>query len=142
MFWAMDAVVIPVVGWIVAQSDSDTVDQVESAVESAQVTGWQVLWAIVVLVVAFPVGRLIQRLVRRSMNGLPNASSIPTIIVDDVARVAKWFVWLIALGIALYILGADVGFLSIAAIVTIGICLILPLRQEVAAAKARGETRI
>lgn len=126
----MDAVVIPVVGWIVAQADSDVIDQVESALESAQVTGWQVFWAIVVLVAAYPMGRIAGRLVRRSLQRLPGEPEIPVLLVQDAARVAKWLVWLVAIGIALAILGADIGWLSIAAIFTIGIG-ILALRPMI-----------
>jgi len=39
-----------------------SVDDVESAVESAQVTGWQVLAAVLVLIAAWPVDRVAQRL--------------------------------------------------------------------------------
>ena len=126
----MDAYVISVVGWIIAQSDSSVVDRVESALESAQVTGWQVFWAIVVLIAAYPAGRLAARLVRRSLTQLPGESGIPILVVQDVARFAKWLVWLLAIGIALAILGADIGWLSVAAVFTIGIG-ILALRPMI-----------
>ena len=126
----MDAMMLPVVGRVVAQADSDTVDQVATTLESAQVTGWQVFWAIVVLVAAFPVGRVAARLVRRTLRRIPNSSSIPPILIEDVGRFAKWFVWLVALGVALAILGAHVGWLSIAAVFTIGIG-ILALRPMI-----------
>ena len=129
MFWTMDAGVISMVGWIVAQSDS-TVDQVESTLESAQVTGWEIFWAVVVLLVAYPAGRLTARAVRGSLRRIPSASHIPEVVAHDVARFAKWFVWLVAAGVALAILGADVGWLTIALIVTLGIA-VLALRPMI-----------
>jgi small-conductance mechanosensitive channel len=126
----MDAHVISVVGWVVAQSDSGVIDQVESALESAQVTGWQVFWAIVVLIAAYPAGRLAARLVRRSLTSLPGEDNVPVLLVQDVSKLTKWMVWLVALGIALAILGVDIGWLTIAIIFTLGVA-ILALRPVI-----------
>jgi small-conductance mechanosensitive channel len=114
---------VPAAGRIVAQSESGLIDQLQAALDSSQITWQQVVGAIVVLVVAYPVGRLASRLIRRSVARLPDAD-IPSIIVDDVARLTKVFIWLVAAGVALAILGADIGWLSIAAIFTIGIAVL------------------
>jgi hypothetical protein len=68
-------------GVILAQTDK--VDEVEGAVESAQVTGWQVLAAVLVLVAAYLVGRLARRLVKRSFR---KSDNVPPALVYDVSR--------------------------------------------------------
>jgi small-conductance mechanosensitive channel len=124
---------------VLAQSDvvaqSGVVDEIESLVNSTHVTGWEVVAAIAVLIIAFPVGHLAARLVRMALKRLPNSANIPPIVFDDVARLARWLVWLVAIGISLSILGASTGWLTIVAVFLIGIAALAlrPMLENTAA---------
>ena len=108
-------------------AQSDVVDQVEGAVQGSQVTGWQVLVAITVLVLAFPLGNIVQRLVRRGFRKVPN---VPAILIDDIGRFAKWFVYLAAAGIALGLVGVNIGWISLIVVVTL-VVSVLALRPTI-----------
>jgi small-conductance mechanosensitive channel len=114
-----------VAGAILAQSD--VVDQVEGAVQSSQVTGWQVLAAIGVLILAFPVGRIVQRIVRRGFRKVPD---VPAILIADIGRFAKWSVYLVAVAVALGLVGVDIGWIALIVVATLVVSL-LALRPTI-----------
>lgn len=117
-------------GGVVAQSKTD---EVESAVASAQqVGGWQIIAAVVVLAVAWPLGRFVQRIVRRGFRKVPD---IPVVIVGDVARAAKWLVYLTAFAVALGLVGLDVGWVAVVTVVVLVVVVlaIRPMMQNTAA---------
>ena len=101
------------VGGILAQP---SVDDVESAVESAQVTGWDVLAAVIVLIAAWPVGRVAQRLVKR---GFRKAPDVPSELVFDVSRGVRSLVYLSAAAIALVLVGVGSSWVAIVIVVVL-----------------------
>ena len=110
-----------------------TTDDIESAVESAQqISGWQVLAAVAVLVAAWPIGRFVQRIVRHVFRKLPD---VPAVIIADVARGAKWLVYLTAFAVALGLVGADVGWVAIVTVVVLVVVVLTvrPMVQNTAA---------
>jgi small-conductance mechanosensitive channel len=114
--------------WFVGVFFSDApVDEVESAVEAAQVSGWQVLAAILVLIVAFPIGHLAQRLMKR---GLSKAPTIPPEIVYDLTRGARFLVYLSAAAIALVILGVGSSWVAIVIVVVL-LVAVLTARPQI-----------
>ena len=112
------------VGEILAQT---SVDDVEGAVESAQVTGWQVLAAVIVLIVAYPVGRLAQRLVKRAFRKTPDVA--PEIIYD-VSRGARYLIYLSAAAIALVLVGVGSSWIAIV-IVAVLLIAVLVARPQI-----------
>jgi small conductance mechanosensitive channel len=112
-------------GVVLAQADK--VDQVEGAVESAQVTGWQVLAAIAVLIVAYPLGRLAQRLVKRAFRKVPN---VPPVLIFDVSRGARSLVWVSAGAIALSLVGIGGSWTAIVLVVVL-LLVVLTKRPQI-----------
>jgi small conductance mechanosensitive channel len=112
-------------GVVLAQADK--VDQVEGAVESAQVTGWQVLAAIAVLIVAYPLGRLAQRLVKRAFRKVPN---VPPVLIFDVSRGARSLVWVSAGAIALSLVGIGGSWIAIVLVVVL-LLVVLTQRPQI-----------
>ena len=106
------------IGRILAQPSPDNV---EGAVESAQVSGWDVLAAVIVLILAYPVGRLAQRLAKRAIRKAPD---VPPEITYDVSRGARYFVYLIAAAIALVLVGVGSSWV---ALVIIAVLLVAAL---------------
>jgi len=102
-----------IVGGILAQP---TVDDVEGAVESAQVTGWQVLAAVLVLIAAWPVGRVAQRLVKRAFRKAPD---VPPELIFDVSRGARYLIYLSAAAIALVLVGVGGSWIAIVIVVVL-----------------------
>jgi small conductance mechanosensitive channel len=118
-------------GMILTQADK--VDDVEGAVESAQVTGWQLLAAVLVLVVAYPVGRLVQRLVKRAFRKGPD---VPQALFGDTSRAARSLVWLSAGAIALSLIGVGSNWIAmvIVVILLLGALTVRPQIQNTSAA--------
>jgi small-conductance mechanosensitive channel len=113
------------VGEMLAQSDK--ADEVESSVEAAQVTGWQILAAVIVLILAYPVGRLAQRLVKRAFRKVPDVA--PEIIYD-VSRGARYLIYLTAAAIALVLIGVGSSWIAIV-IVAILLVAVLTARPQI-----------
>ena len=117
---------------MVSWQSSSTVDDVQNALTSANVTGWDVVAAILVLVASWPVGIFVRRLTRRALKRIPN---LPEEVVNDGARVARWFVFLVALAWALSILGVGVGWVTIIVVVLLvfGVLMLKPMVENTAA---------
>ena len=112
------------VGGILAQP---TVDDVESAVESAQVTGWDVLAAVIVLLAAWPIGRLAQRLVRRTFRKAPE---VPPELVYDASRGARYLIYLMAAALALVLVGVGSNWIAIVIVVVL-LIVVLTARPQI-----------
>jgi len=117
------------VGGVLAQP---SVDDVESSVEAAQVTGWQVLAAVIVLIAAYPVGRFAQRLVKR---GFRKAPDVPPEIIYDVSRGARYLIYLSAAAIALVLVGVGSSWIAIVIVVVllVGVLIARPQIQNTSA---------
>lgn len=114
--------------WFVGGFFADpSVDEVESAVEAAQVSGWQVLAAILVLIVAFPIGHLAQRLMKRAFRRAPTMSPE---LVYDATRGARYLVYLSAAAIALVILGVGSSWVAIVIVVVL-LVAVLTARPQI-----------
>jgi len=87
---------------------------------------------VAVLAVAIPVAHVVGRLVNRWFRRVP---SIPVEIVGDVANGFRWLVFLIAVGIAFSILGLDVAWFALAAlvIIVVGGLVLRPQMENLAA---------
>jgi small conductance mechanosensitive channel len=115
-----------------ALAPANTVDDITNAIQSAETTGWDVVVAIFVMVVAYPLARLARRYGRRVARKIPDA---PKMLVLDVGRLAYWFIWLVAAGVALSALGIGIGWFSIAivAAVVLAILMMRPMIESMAA---------
>lgn len=103
-----------------------SVDDVESSVEAAQVTGWQVLAAVIVLIAAYPLGRLVQRLAKRAFHKAPN---VPPEIVFDVSRGARYLIYLIAAAIALVLVGVGSSWVAIVVVAVLFVAALIARPQ-------------
>jgi small-conductance mechanosensitive channel len=103
---------------VLAQSEDggSLVDDLEEALKQAQISGWDVVAAIAVLAAAIPIGSLVRRAVERALGRF---ETIPTIVSQDVARLARWVVYLLALGVALSVLGVDVAWIALLTVFTL-----------------------
>ena len=107
-------------------------DQLLEALETAEVTGWELLAAVVVLIAALPIGKLVYKLVVRTLRRVPN---VPEVMVADVGRGARWLVYLVALAISLSLLGLGVGWFAIASVfaIVVGVLVLKPQIENSAA---------
>jgi small-conductance mechanosensitive channel len=114
-----------------AQS-SDQLQQLEDAINTAEVSGWDVLAAVVIVVIAYPVGKAVAKATTGAVGRIPN---LPDDLVKDVGRLAKWFTYLIAVAWALSLLGVNVGWVAIvvAVVVVFGFLMARPMVENIAA---------
>jgi small conductance mechanosensitive channel len=114
---------VPISGlwFVVAILAQPSVDDVEGAVESSQVTGWQVLAAVLVLIAAYPIGRLAQRLVKRGFRKAPDVSPE---IVYDVSQGARGLIYLCATAIALVLVGVGSSWIAIVIVVVLFVAVL------------------
>ena len=103
-----------------------------SAVDPAQVTGWDVAGAVAVAVLAVPIGAFVATIAKRMLRRVPG---IPDSIVTDVGRLVKWLVYLIAFAVAMTFLGVTVGWLSIVVVVILllAVLMVKPMVENIAA---------
>ena len=113
-------------------AESNSIDDVVGAVESAHVSGWHVLAAVVVLIVAYPVGHLAKRLIRRAFRKVPQ---VPQAIIDDVSRGARSLVYLSAGAIALSLVGVGDNWIVmvVAVILLVALLTVRPQVQNTSA---------
>jgi small-conductance mechanosensitive channel len=111
------------VGGVLAQA---SVDDVEGAVESAQVTGWQILAAVIILIAAYPIGRLAQRFIKRAFRKAPD---VPPELVYDVSRGARYLIYLSAGAIALVLVGVGSSWVAIVIVVILVIAVLIARPQ-------------
>ncbi len=111
---------------------ADQIQQLEDALNTSQVTGWDILFAVAVLVLAYPVGRAAAAVTTRAVKRIPN---LPEELVNDVGRLTKWFVYLVAVAWALSLMGVSVGWLAIvvAVVVIFGFLMARPMVENIAA---------
>ena len=112
---------------------SDPVQNVQDAVTSGTVTGWDVFAAIAILVIAWPVGIVARKVTLRALKRIPN---LPEEVAADGARITRRLVFLVALAWALNILGVGVGWLTIIVVVVLvfGVLMLRPMVENAAAA--------
>lgn len=103
-----------------------------SAVDPSQVTGWDIALAAAVVVLAIPLGSIVGRITIRTARRVPN---LPEPIVQDLGRMGRWAVYLIAFALALTFLGVTVGWLSIVVVVILilGVLMVKPMVENIAA---------
>ncbi len=87
----------------------------------------ELLVAIAVLVLGYLLARLTRRVIRRSFRRIPD---VPDVIVEEVARLAQWVIYLLAIGVALTVAGVDVAWFAIAAIVVLVVAALV-LRPQI-----------
>lgn len=111
---------------------SDSSSSGSNAVDPSQVTGWDVLGAAAVIALAVPVAALLARLLMRGVRRLPNVTEP---LVQDIGRLIRWSVYLIAFALAMTFLGVTVGWLSIVVIVILilGLLMVRPMVENIAA---------
>ena len=103
-----------------------------STVDPSQVTGWDVAGAVGVAVLAVPIGAVASRITKKMLRQVPG---VPNSIINDVGRLVKWLVYLIAFAIAMTFLGVTVGWLSIVVVVILIMALLMvkPMVENIAA---------
>ncbi|MEJ3404095.1 mechanosensitive ion channel domain-containing protein [Rathayibacter sp. YIM 133350] len=99
-------------------------DQIAEFFDAQKLSGWDLLFALLVLIAGWIVASLVKRAILAIGGRWPQVS--PPLVLT-LARVAKYFVWLIALGVALAFLGANVQPL-LASVVIVLVVLALALR--------------
>jgi small-conductance mechanosensitive channel len=111
---------------------SDQLQQLEDAINTAQVSGWDILAAVVIVVIAYPVGKAVAKATSVAAGRIPN---LPDDLVKDVGRLTKWFTYLIAVAWALSLLGVNVGWVAIvvAVVVVFGFLMARPMVENIAA---------
>jgi small-conductance mechanosensitive channel len=119
------------IGLILFQS-SGSGSSPSDAVDPSQVTGWDVAAAAAVVALAYPIAALLGRLTMRAARRIPN---VPEAMVQDVGRLVRWAVYLIAFAVALTFLGVVVGWLSIVVVVILllGVLMVRPMVENIAA---------
>jgi small-conductance mechanosensitive channel len=93
-------------------------------VSDSQVSGWDIALAVITLVLAWILGRIVMRTMIRLLGRVDGVSED---LRQSAGRIAKYFVWVIGLGVALGFLGAEVQPLLTAALV-IAVVAALALR--------------
>lgn len=111
---------------------SDPVQNVQDALTSGTVSGWDVFAAFVILLLAWPVGVFVRKFTTKALRKVPN---LPEELVIDGARAARWFVFLVALAWALSILGVGVGWVTIIVVIVLvfGVLMLKPMVENAAA---------
>lgn len=111
---------------------SDQLQQLENAINTAEVSGWDVLIAVVIVLIAYPVGKVVAKATTGAVGRIPN---LPDDLVKDIGRLTKWFTYLIAVAWALSLLGVNVGWVAIvvAVVVIFGFLMAKPMVENIAA---------
>lgn len=97
-------------GALIGNTASDAAQSVADSLNQGSLTGWDLLAAGIVAIVSIPLSRMAARLATRAMSRVSGAT---TDVADDLGRLIKWLVYLVALAIILSILGVNIGFLSV-----------------------------
>ena len=132
--WAFSLLVIDenrisgMIGEYAAPSVSDLAD----AITSSQVSGWDLIAAVVIVALAYPVGRLVRRATVTALQRVPN---LPGQVATTGGRGAQWFVYLVALGWALSLLGLGVGWVAVIVVVVLVVAVLMlrPMVENAAA---------
>lgn len=95
---------------LLSNGASDAAQNIADALNEGSLSGWDVLAAAVVAVASVPIARAVQALVKRALRRAGVASHQ---VAADLARIAKWLVYLSAFALVASILGVDIGFLSV-----------------------------
>lgn len=111
-------------GEIFAQS---VTDQLVDALNTAELSLGEVLGALGILIIGVLVGRLVGRYVARWFR---TSRAVPDVIVVDVAAGVRWLIYLLTVGIAFSVVGVDVAWFALAAIVVL-LVAVLVLRPQV-----------
>jgi small-conductance mechanosensitive channel len=88
-------------------------DKIASFFQSATISGWDILFAVLALIAGFVFGSLARRAVLAVGSRWPNVSSA---LITLLARVTKYLVVLLGVGVALAFLGANLQPLIVAVI--------------------------
>jgi small-conductance mechanosensitive channel len=110
----------------------DALQQVQDALDTSQVSGWDVLAAVGIVVVAYPVGRVVARVVTAAAGRVPN---MPDDLIKDTGRLSRWFIYLVAMAWAMSLIGVDVGWVAIVVAVVVVFVLLMakPMVENIAA---------
>lgn len=111
---------------------SDSSSSASNTVDPSQVTGWDVAAAAAVVVLAYPIAAILGRLAMKAARRLPN---VPESLIQDIGRLVRWSIYLIAFAFAMTFLGVTVGWLSIVVIVILilGVLMVKPMVENIAA---------
>jgi small conductance mechanosensitive channel len=101
-------------------------------VDPSAVSAWDIAVAALVAVLAIPIGSIVSRITIKALRRVPN---LPETIIEDLGRLVRWLVYLIAFALALTLLGVTVGWLSIVVVVIIilGVLMVKPMVENIAA---------
>ena len=102
-------------------------DQVIDELNSAQFELSEFIVAAGILIIGAVLGRLAGRYVGRWFR---HSREVPDVIADDAAAAVRWLIYLIAIGTALRVIGADIAWFGLAAIVVLVVAVLI-LRPQV-----------
>lgn len=85
-------------------AQAEIVDQIDSAVDTTNVTAWDVVWAVVTVVV----GAIMARITRRIVRKYGETIGLPANLVDLLGTMVLWSIITIAVVFALTFVGLDV----------------------------------
>ena len=101
---------IDVLGPIFATEAADAAKDLADSLNQGSITGWDLVAAAIVVVLSVPLSRLAGAAIRHALKRAGIASPEAA---ADLARVARWLVYLLGFAMAASILGVNIGFLSV-----------------------------
>ena len=102
-------------------------DDLIDTLNSAELSLGEFLAALVILIIGVLVGRLAGRYTGRWFR---RSKTVPDVIAADVAAGVRWLIYLLAIGIAFRVMGVDVAWFALAAIVVL-LVAVLVVRPQV-----------
>lgn len=102
-------------------------DDLIDTLNSAELSLGEFLAALVILIIGVLVGRLAGRYTGRWFR---RSKTVPDVIAADVAAGVRWLIYLLAIGIAFRVIGVDVAWFALAAIVVL-LVAVLVVRPQV-----------
>jgi small-conductance mechanosensitive channel len=106
---------------------TSVVDQVIDELNDAQFELGEFIVAAAVVVVGVVLGRLAGRFLGRWFR---HSRSVPDVIANDAAAIARWLIYLIAIGTAVSVIGVNIAWFALAAIVFLMVSVLI-LRPQV-----------
>ena len=109
----------------------DEIEQLDRAVDTSTLTGWEVTGGVVVLCLTWPLALLVGRLVRRGLRKV----DMPPHALELIVRIVRSTLLLIGLAASMTILGVDVGWFTVVIVFIVGVAALMarPMIENFAA---------
>jgi small-conductance mechanosensitive channel len=115
---------------LVAQSVDD-LGKIEEAIDTASVTGWDVVAGLLVLLLTWPVAVAVGRITRRAIQRVPG---VPDYVFNLGKRAAQVLVSIVGVAISMSFFGVDVGWftVTVALVLVVAVLMLRPLVENLA----------